>query len=1005
MKKNLTFLLLIYAVMCGSATQGQQLLETHKIVANTRGESDFFGSRVILKNNTMFVGAFKEDHDANEQSYKWNAGSAYIFGFNGTEWTQRQKLVASDRFDLAEFGRELELDANTLMVSAPRSNNGSIYETGSVYMFNKTTAGNWIQSQKITAPLQTANAHFGEKIALKGNVFAAASSLKNVNVYSLDVPSNQWLFQQELTTSDGGTRSSSIDTDGNIIVLGNYIFNEGNVPNSGAVYLYKKDASNNWTEFQKIVAPTPIEDDNFGRNVYIYDDFLFITALDADKVYVYKYNTATALYEATQTLVGALFFGTSMQAENNMLAIGSYGANAIIGGQSIGQAGAIYVYELDSNMEWQLLQKLNHHDPHAYDALGVGLSLSNQRIVAGAYYQDTDSNDNNPIDKAGATYMFQLQAPNPVIAYPPENLNLCDTNAPFNGTEEFDLTLNNPYIIDNQTDVLVSYYQSQVDAENATNAIGNPQSYINTSNPQQIYGRLESTVNGSFAITNFSISVNGTVTIPTNLQPIVNCHTDGGTVFNLTLRAGDIYGSQPPSDYSLNYFEALADAQSNNSPIADPSLYVIMGSNQTIYVRLQNNASGCFSTGSFELEALPLPDYTASINDFEICEIYFDGIATFDLTNKIPEILNGQDPILYEVSFYETAADAEMKTNEIILPNNYQNTLNPQTIYTGIENIQTGCYAGGIQSFNLLVQGVELAQQPNNIYLNEGDGDGIAIFDLTVNESMMLGAQNPSNFSISYFENLINATENMNAISTPTAYTNLSNPQAIFIRIENLSTSCFTLADFEIETDETGIPLDSDNDGIPDVDEDVNGNGNLEDDDTDGDGIPNYLDDDDDGDTVPTAIEIEGIGAGIIAIDTDGDSIQNYLDNDDDGDGVLTKNEDYNNNGTPLDDDINTNNIPDFLDPEIALGKENFNKAAITIYPNPVTEVVKIKSKAFYTTISLSLYSLEGKLMILKNLQPKNNLIELSMAAIPKGIYLLIITTEEGILTQKLIKE
>ncbi len=49
---------------------------------------------------------------------------------------------------------------------------------------------------------------------------------------------------------------------------------------------------------------------------------------------------------------------------------------------------------------------------------------------------------------------------------------------------------------------------------------------------------------------------------------------------------------------------------------------------------------------------------------------------------------------------------------------------------------------------------------------------------------------------------------------------------------------------------------DSDGDGIINILEDLNNNGNLYDDDTDGDGIPNFLDNDDDGDGVFTRREI-----------------------------------------------------------------------------------------------------------------------------------------------------
>ncbi|MEL7148693.1 MAG: gliding motility-associated C-terminal domain-containing protein, partial [Bacteroidota bacterium] len=64
---------------------------------------------------------------------------------------------------------------------------------------------------------------------------------------------------------------------------------------------------------------------------------------------------------------------------------------------------------------------------------------------------------------------------------------------------------------------------------------------------------------------------------------------------------------------------------------------------------------------------------------------------------------------------------------------------------------------------------------------------------------------------------------------------------------------------------------DSDGDGIPDSEEDTDGDGDPTNDDTDGDGIPDYLDDDDDGDGVPTKDEEE---------DCDGDGVPDRLDPD-----------------------------------------------------------------------------------------------------------------------------
>ncbi|WP_179021716.1 DUF6252 family protein [Winogradskyella forsetii] len=107
---------------------------------------------------------------------------------------------------------------------------------------------------------------------------------------------------------------------------------------------------------------------------------------------------------------------------------------------------------------------------------------------------------------------------------------------------------------------------------------------------------------------------------------------------------------------------------------------------------------------------------------------------------------------------------------------------------------------------------------------------------------------------------------------------------------------------------------DDDNDGVPNVFEDFNGDGDKTNDDTDGDGIANYLDNDDDGDGILTqyeAVDEDGNPA-----DTDGDMDVDYLDNDDDGDGILTINEnaDPNGDGNP-DDAVDTDGdgVPDYL--------------------------------------------------------------------------------------------
>lgn len=118
--------------------------------------------------------------------------------------------------------------------------------------------------------------------------------------------------------------------------------------------------------------------------------------------------------------------------------------------------------------------------------------------------------------------------------------------------------------------------------------------------------------------------------------------------------------------------------------------------------------------------------------------------------------------------------------------------------------------------------------------------------------------------------------------------------------------------DFKEKSSDDGA-LDTDGDGIPDVDDDDDdGDGiptriermNGEDTDSDGDGKPDYLDPDDDGDGIPTRDEN---GDGGADADLDHDGIPNYLDHDSDGDGLLDAQEST--------QDLNGNGIPDYREP------------------------------------------------------------------------------------------
>ena len=233
------------------------------------------------------------------------------------------------------------------------------------------------------------------------------------------------------------------------------------------------------------------------------------------------------------------------------------------------------------------------------------------------------------------------------------------------------------------------------------------------------------------------------------------------------------------------------------------------------------------------------------------------------------------------------------------------------------------------------------------------------------------------------------------------------------------------------DSDNDGIPdyldIDADNDGIPDnieaqttqdyitpsgIDDNNNGLDDAYEADgilgvipvnTDNEDVPDYLDDDSDNDNVPDRIEAhdynhDGIAdvtligsdkdndglddafEGTNTIDndvndeinnpltdlpnTDGDNEVDFRDTDDDDDGIETKDEDINNDGNYANDDEDGDGIPNYLEPNI---KENNTEVEIF---NIVTDngdgshdVFKIKNIELYPDNTVQIYNRWGVLV------------------------------------------
>jgi gliding motility-associated-like protein len=287
---------------------------------------------------------------------------------------------------------------------------------------------------------------------------------------------------------------------------------------------------------------------------------------------------------------------------------------------------------------------------------------------------------------------------------------------------------------------------------------------------------------------------------------------DGVEAFDLTQNEALLLNGE--AGVTPTYHTSAVDADSGANAIPDPTAHVNTASPlEDIYVRVENDVTGCYTVVEFSIVVNPLPEVVA-VTDFIQCELGTDGFAQFDLTQKDAEVLGGQDPGSYTVSYHETLADAEALANGIT--GLYTNTSNPQEIYVAITDNVTGCSVA-TQRFDLEVQeaaqanpGMEPLVYPlcDDGVETDGDPSNDSVqFQLSSLDGEVLDGQDPAAYTVSYYATQQDAELFVNPL--PDLYENVSNPQVIYVRVDNDtpdgtgqdSSICFDVAAVELRVD------------------------------------------------------------------------------------------------------------------------------------------------------------------------------------------------------------
>ncbi|APY08350.1 hypothetical protein BWZ20_08585 [Winogradskyella sp. J14-2] len=178
---------------------------------------------------------------------------------------------------------------------------------------------------------------------------------------------------------------------------------------------------------------------------------------------------------------------------------------------------------------------------------------------------------------------------------------------------------------------------------------------------------------------------------PSDLE---SCSATEEAPFFLSENDAIVLGNLDPDNHSISYHLSENEADTNTNPITEDP-YINTSNPQTVFVRIEDNTTGCHNVASFDL-IVTGPTHTADSIDYTECG---NGVeAQFDLASHAFDILNGQDASQFVVTYHSSETDAE--NGENTLPDFY--TSSGETVFVRVESVNyEGCYV--TNSFELIV--------------------------------------------------------------------------------------------------------------------------------------------------------------------------------------------------------------------------------------------------------------------------------------------------------------
>ncbi|HET6978971.1 MAG TPA: FG-GAP repeat protein [Pyrinomonadaceae bacterium] len=256
-----------------------------KLIGSENSAFDSFGFSVAIKGDRIVCGAYgNSDPDQTER------GSAYVFRRIGGLWLQQQVLNANDGASLARFGMSVAMNDDTIAVGGDGDSQLGFY-SGAVYIFT-FDGSNWTQQQKLHAHDAQAGSSFGFHLAMSRETIVIGAPQDQVGNHTLGAAyiftrgSTGWTQDRKLVAKDSDAFDGfglRVGIDGDTIVVGSVIDHDAAM-SGGAAYVYKRNGQSGWSLLEKLFASDAAREDTFGFGVAVSNNTVLVGAFQKSDV-------------------------------------------------------------------------------------------------------------------------------------------------------------------------------------------------------------------------------------------------------------------------------------------------------------------------------------------------------------------------------------------------------------------------------------------------------------------------------------------------------------------------------------------------------------------------------------------------------------------------------------------------------------------------------------------------------------------------------------------------